>query len=241
MKLAANKQAEINVRSVEFMNKEIHKPFGYGAAYWAKWGVIDHAFMQLGIKPGAKVLDIGCGAGWTTAFLAESGYEVLGLDIVPLNVETGNRRMKGRLNARLEIGDMENFSIPKKFDAVLVFDSLHHTDKQARVIKNIYKHLKPGGWVLFGEPSLLHLISPHARRTTKLEGVLERGITPYGLRRDCKKAGLTNFRRFFEGTNPYSSRISQFSWQLARLVGANFLFAPQSSIWFAAQKPNKQR
>ena len=44
-------------------------------------------------------------------------------------------------------------------------------------------------------------------------------------------------RRFFEGTAPYSSRVRGFAWQAARLTAANFLFAPQTSIWIAAERP----
>lgn len=238
--LEAHKQAEIDVRAGDIMEAESRKPFGYPPPYWAKWATISYALDQLGVRAPAEVLDLGCGAGWTSIFLAETGFGVTGLDIVPANVKTGQKRAdRLKLPAKFQVGDMDKFSLPKKFDAVLIFDCLHHSIRQEKVIKQVYKHLKPGGWVLFGEPSLLHAISPEARRTTREEGVVERGITVHSLRRDSRKAGFDNFRRFFEGTQPYKSRLRGFAWQLVRLVSANAAIAPQSSLWFAAQKPKK--
>lgn len=236
-----HKQAEIDARPKDFMERESNKPFGYPSSAWIKWASIIDTFQRLGIQPGSRVLDLGCGAGWTSNFLAESGYEVTGMDVVPGNMEAGAKRAKRRkLSTTFKVGDMDKFSFSEKFDAVLIFDSLHHSIRQEKVIKQITKHLKPGGWVIFGEPSLLHSISPEARRTTREEGIIERGITVYSLRRDCKKAGLVNIRRFFEATRPYENRLTGFLWQLTRLIAANFVFAPQSSLWVAAQKPNKK-
>jgi len=62
---------------------------------------------------------------------------------------------------------MDTLDLGQTFDAVLVFDASHHSARQREVVRRIGKHLKPGGWVLFGEPSWLHAISPHARRTSK--------------------------------------------------------------------------
>lgn len=237
----AHKQAEIDARPDDFMDLESRKPFGYPARSWIKWATIIDTFQRLGIEPGAKVLDLGCGAGWTSNFLAESGYSVTGIDVVPGNIAAATKRARTRgLSTTFIAGDMDKFSFKERFDAVLIFDSLHHSTRQSEVIKRIAKHLKPGGWVIFGEPSLLHTISPEARRTTREQGIIERGITMHSLRRDSKKAGLSNFRRFFEATRPYESRFFGFSWQLIKLISANFIFAPQTSLWLAAQKPVKK-
>ena len=138
---------------------------------------------------------------------------------------------------RFAQADMDAFALDELFDLVLVFEALHHSARQRQVVRNIARHLAPGGWVLFGEPSLLHAVSPGARRVHRETGWIERGISVRRLRRDCAAAGLGELRRFHEGTAPYDTRVRGFGWQLARLVAANVAFAPQASVWLAARKP----
>jgi SAM-dependent methyltransferase len=138
------------------------------------------------------------------------------------------------------VGDMDELNVGRQFDAVLVYDALHHSAHQRKVIHAVVKHLRPGGWVLFGEPSILHAISPEARRTSRDLGWIERGITVRSLRRDCARAGLTDFRRFFEPGRPYASRSRGFAWQIVRLAAANFAIAPQTSVWLAARRPGER-
>jgi hypothetical protein len=58
----------------------------------------------------------------------------------------------------------------------------------------------------------------------------------HALKRSCRNAGLGSFRRFFQGTQPYERRVSEFAWQLTRLVAANVLVAPQAQVWLAARR-----
>ena len=215
------------------------KPFGepWEPDYWVKWATITHALRRLGVHPPSTILDVGCGGGWTTTFLVESGYSALGIDLAPAMIEMARRRaLRTRVEARFRVADMENLALGRKFDAVLVFDALHHTRRQKETVKRIAGHLNPGAWVLFGEPSLLHHVSPSARRTHRDLGWVERGIGVRRLKRDCREVGLCGFRRFFEGTGPYESRVRGFGWQLIRLASANLVFAPRASVWLAAQR-----
>jgi SAM-dependent methyltransferase len=216
-----HKQAEVDVRTEEFMHSEAHKPFGWGAEHWVRWGTVEEAFHRLSIAPPTPVLDVGCGSGWTTLLLAEAGFCAVGIDLVPANVEFARSRAdRWTSSAHFEQADMDAFELNPRFGAVLVFDSLHHSRRQAEAVACMARHLEPGGWALFGEPSWLHWISPRARHTTRQRGWSERGLTVRGLRRDCLAAGLDEFRRFFEGTRPYESRTRGFGWQLARLGAA---------------------
>jgi len=242
--LEPNKLAEI--ATAEGSRHEIkarRKPFGdpWGHEYWGKWQTITFALNALGISEGATVLDVGAGGGWTTLFLAESGYRATGVDIAPANIEVAVARAQ-RIGVQAEFvaADMDTLNLNRQFDAVLVFDALHHTTRQSTVISRIANHLAPNGWVIFGEPSWLHGISPAARRTTRDLGWVERGVKIRSLKRDCATSGLGNFRRFYEGTSPYYSPRG-FAWQLARLIGARVTCAPQMSVWIAAQAASGMR
>jgi SAM-dependent methyltransferase len=236
--LEPNKLAEIaTAEASKHEIKGLRKPFGdpWGHQYWGKWQTIAFALNALGIPEGATVLDVGVGVGWTTLFLAESGYRATGVDIAPATIEIAiARAQRIGVQAEFVVADMDTLELDRRFDAVLVFDALHHTTRQTTVVNRIANHLAPSAWVLFGEPSWLHGISPGARRTTKDLGWVERGVRISSLKSDCAASGLGNFRRFYEGTSPYASPRG-FAWQLARLIGARVTCAPQMSVWIAAQ------
>jgi SAM-dependent methyltransferase len=66
----------------------------------------------LGITPGMKVLDLGCGDGTTALPAARRGADVLGVDIARNLVEAGNTRAQaeGLTNCRFQQGDATTLS-----------------------------------------------------------------------------------------------------------------------------------
>ena len=236
-KVAETRTAQETLERGERLN--FNKPFSleWGHEPFVKWATIAAAMSALGATAGDSVLDVGCGEGWTTLFLAEAGFEPLGVDLAPAHVRMGiDRAARWGCVARFEVADMETLDVGQQFDFVLVYNALHHCTRQELAIERIAQHAKPGAWVLFGEPSWLHQISPGARRTHRQLGWVERGITLRSLYRDCRSAGLENFRRFWEPTAPFSRRQDVW-WQLVRLLAGTFFVAPHASTWIAAQKP----
>src|SRR5215510_9169924 len=65
---------------------------------------------SLGIKPGMRVLDLGCGDGNTALPIARLGADVTGIDIARNLVEAGNRRASaaGLTNLKFQEGDASN-------------------------------------------------------------------------------------------------------------------------------------
>lgn len=241
MSLPPNKQAEIAhaQRSLED-GSLLGKPFrgDWGNDYWVKWSTITEAFRRLGFGEGSSILDVGCGTGWTTVFLAEAGYRPTGIDIAPaMLVAARELAQRWQVDAEFQEADMDAFDLDRQFDGALVFDALHHSDVPGNVVDNVARHLRPGGWALFGEPSWLHTISPRARRVHRDTGCSEHGVRVSELKTYCRDAGLGEFRRFFEATRPYEGRITGFLWQWIRLAAANVWVAPQAAIWLAARKP----
>lgn len=241
MAVERHKQAEVASRTPDVMAREAHKPFGWshgwGAECWLQWATVTEMLHRLAISPPASILDVGCGPGWTTAFLAEAGYRPTGVDIVPANVDVARERAeRWGVEASFEVADMDHLDLDNTWDAALLLDALHHSTRQAGVLAGVARHLRPGGWLLLGEPSILHRLSPHARRTARDEGWTERGVSLRGLRRDLRAAGFDHVRRFYGPTRPYSSRFRGLLAQTARLVGANLAAAPQMHVWVAARR-----
>lgn len=243
MQIDANKLNEIasaeQFRAQVARTGERTKPFGlqWDSAWWLKWALVHHAFRVLGVPAKGSVLELGTGTGWMALLLAEAGLDVVGVDLAPANVElAAAQAARWGVSASFEVGDLEQLDLGRRFDAVLVFDALHHLRRPGEAIARAAAHLEAGGVLLAGEPSWLHRISPHARRVHRESGWIERGMTARELKAYCRRAGLGDFRRFYESSRPYESRARGFLWEWTRLAAANAWVAPQHSIWLSARK-----
>ena len=236
--LEPHKRAEITSRTPEFMAAESTKPFGWESHHWVRWATIAEALQRLGIPRGARVLDIGCGPGWTSLFLAECGYEVTAVDLVLANVElTAARAARWGVPVSARVGDMEQLDLGERFEMAVIYDALHHSAQHRRALERARVHLHPGGWLLLGETSWLHRVSPAAHRESRRTGWFEHGFSARRLQADLRAAGFVELRRFYQGTHPYELRGSEFLWQLVRLIAANFAVAPKAAIWLAGRVP----
>jgi len=92
-----------------------------------------------------KILDVGCGTGRHIELLEKQGYECTGLDINPEMINIAKKRTK----ANFIIGDMSNFSLNNKFDAIIsMFASFNHIIEQKKIensLKCFFNHLNPYG------------------------------------------------------------------------------------------------
>lgn len=109
---------------------------------------------SLGIGPGLKVLDLGCGDGTTALPSAQLGADVLGVDIASNLVAAGNRRAQeaGLTNLRFEEGDASDLKALEdgSFDmAVSVFGAMF-APRPFDVAKEMYRVTKPGGKIFMG-------------------------------------------------------------------------------------------
>src|SRR5216117_889255 len=109
---------------------------------------------SLGVKPGVKVLDLGCGDGTTALPAARRGADVLGVDIARNLVEAGNRRAQehGLPNLRFQEGDACNMSelAADTFDLVVSIFGAMFAPKPFDVAKEMVRVTRPGGRIVMG-------------------------------------------------------------------------------------------
>lgn len=108
----------------------------------------------IGVVPGQKVLDLGCGDGTTALPSARLGAEVLGVDIARNLVEAGNRRAAdaGLSNLRFQHGDASNLTgvASGQFDKVISIFGAMFAPNPENVAREMVRVTKPGGQVVMG-------------------------------------------------------------------------------------------
>ena len=114
----------------------------------------DALIKALGIQPGDKVLDLGCGDGTTAIPAARLGAEVLGIDISRHLVAAGNQRASeaGLENCRFEHGDashLDNLN-DNRFDWVISIFGAMFAPKPFDVAREMVRVAKPGGLIVMG-------------------------------------------------------------------------------------------
>jgi 2-polyprenyl-3-methyl-5-hydroxy-6-metoxy-1,4-benzoquinol methylase len=141
------------------------------------------------LRPGAKVLDLGCGAGIpATKLLADSGFAVVGVDFSQVQIERARTLVP---NATFVCEDMVRWeSDPSTFEAVVSFYALIHVplEDQRPLFSRIAQWLRPNGYLLaivghgewtgtedyMGAP----MFWDHADASTYLAWLTESGLIP---------------------------------------------------------------
>ncbi|MEM7125590.1 MAG: class I SAM-dependent methyltransferase [Chloroflexota bacterium] len=81
---------------------------------------VDFLEQQLGLKPGKRILDVGCGAGRHTVELARRGYQVTGLDFsTGMLAEAKRRAQEAGVEVEWIHGDATQFTSEEKYDGAI--------------------------------------------------------------------------------------------------------------------------
>jgi len=106
-------------------------------------------FVEKGFIKKGKALDICCGAGTNTVYLAENGFEVTGIDISSKAIEYAKKKAQ---QAKVKINFMsQNFiNLPfedEEFDFIFDMGCFHHVEIEDRTkfIKGVHRVLKKDG------------------------------------------------------------------------------------------------
>jgi SAM-dependent methyltransferase len=114
--------------------------------------------LQLGLR--AQVLDVGCGPGWLSEFLVRCGYWVTGIDVSEDMVEIARERIAAldtpiseSVEPLAEFHAMPVRDLPwvERFDAAILYDTMHHFDEEVETLRTIQRSLVPGGRIYIRE------------------------------------------------------------------------------------------
>jgi SAM-dependent methyltransferase len=109
---------------------------------------VDHVVAALGLRPGERVLDVGCGTGRHAHELARRGIEVHGIDISRRFIDLASAG--GLPLATFERADARSMAFESEFDAVIclcqgAFGMMTADGEDAAVVAGMARALRPGG------------------------------------------------------------------------------------------------
>jgi SAM-dependent methyltransferase len=104
-----------------------------------------------------RILEIGCGEGYTGAYLKKTGQakEVYGIELVPDAANSARQRLDSVIT-----GDLEKIEFPFEpqiFDYILATDTLEHLVDPLNVLKRLKPLLKPQGIFIASVPNMRHI------------------------------------------------------------------------------------
>ncbi len=110
--------------------------------------------IEAALFPGARILDVGAGAGEYSLHFAKQGYDVTAVELSPLNIAAFQKKIKPEHPVRLLQGNALDLSAfaNDSFDVVLLMGPLYHladaTDRN-RAITEAKRVCKKDGMIFF--------------------------------------------------------------------------------------------
>ncbi len=116
----------------------------------------EHALRLAGLRPGMRVLDIGCGPGdvsFVAAGLVGATGTVLGVDAAPQMIELARTRAaeKGLSTVHFMHTAIDAIALDEPVDAVIGRLILMHLPDPAATLRQLASYVRPGGVVAFSE------------------------------------------------------------------------------------------
>ncbi len=163
----------------------------------------------------ARLLDLGCGSGWTSVFFAQRGYDVVGQDIAPdmIALAQENKQRAGVVHLDFRVADYEDLSFQNEFDCAVFYDALHHAEDPNAALQSAYRALKPDGVLITVEPGAGHAAAEISLQAMREFGVTERDMPPRTILRMAKTIGFRGARVY-----PTPKMLAMLQYEIPKLA-----------------------
>lgn len=144
----------------DFVSPYFHALWGehFHHGYWirgdetkerAQIQLIEHLAQAANIRPGCKILDVGCGTGASSIYLAKHyKAKATGITISPIQISMANQAAAAEdVNAAFFLMDAEAMKFDKLFDVVWSVESISHYQDIGNFFASAAKLLEPRGTV----------------------------------------------------------------------------------------------
>jgi MPBQ/MSBQ methyltransferase len=120
-----------------------------GLNYFQRY-LVKKSVELLNPQPHESILDLACGNGWTTQFIAQHGSKTTGLDLCEPHIQFAQHNFGKAENIRFIQGDatrLENVAAPDSIDKIHCLEAAFHfgPDGRKALLNSAFYVLKPGG------------------------------------------------------------------------------------------------
>jgi cyclopropane fatty-acyl-phospholipid synthase-like methyltransferase len=129
----------------------------------------DQVISRLALRPGSRVLDVGCGTGAPAIRLAkQADVHVVGITTSRRQVEMANASASAAtVSDRVRFAHADALDLPhgdRAFDAAFALEATVHFADRARFLREAVRVLRPGGTLVIAEPALRRAPADDAER-----------------------------------------------------------------------------
>ena len=172
---------------------------------------------------GKRILDIGCGEGYGSAFLSQLADAVVGMDRDQAIIEYARKKYSSIPNLTFKVGNCQDApDANESYDMAVSFELLEHldSDDQARFLNSVQQRLKPDGLFVISSPEKNEYAAT------------------YPVKNEFHKHELTILElkeflgSFFKHVHLCAQRVLSLStiWQLEGRQRAQFSFHPRKDL-----------
>ena len=141
-----------DAKSLELVRPRFQDRIEDARKYYKKY--VEFVEKNLPRKNG-KILDIGCGEGWSTFLLKERGYYATGMDLQDGTIEAKSVDP----NLIYVSGDARKMPMGENtFDGVAMYQVLGHIPEPKETLEECIRVLKPGGRLIIVGPNLISFV-----------------------------------------------------------------------------------
>ncbi len=183
-----------------------------------------------------EILDVGCGGGFLSNYLAKQGYSIHAIDLSESSLQIA-RKYDETSSVHYSLANAAHLPFKSNtFDVVTAMDFLEHVENPEIYIAEISRVLRPGGVFffhtfnrnLFSWLLVIKAVEIFVRNTPKNMHILRLFIKPFELKKYCHIAKLEV--REMKGLKPNLFNLRVLLGFLKRVVSSEFTFSFTDSL-----------